>query len=128
MIFRRQWPAISWAIFILILTGLPANKIPEIPSFLEWLSPDKAVHLLLFGILSYLILYNIRQQYLKSKFRLFVVVLVVLLSTLYGLVTELLQYYWFIGRNGNIYDFYANAIVALLGGVAYFLQHSKNKV
>jgi len=38
-----------------------------------------------------------------------------------------LQYYVFVGRNGNIYDFYANALGALLGGVAYFLQHSKNK-
>ena len=127
MIFRRQWPAITWALFILILTGFPADQLPEIPTFLEWLSPDKVAHLILFGILSYLILYNSRQQYLKSHFRFYIVAFAVLLSTLYGLVTELLQYYVFVGRNGNIYDFYANALGALLGGVAYFLQHSKNK-
>ena len=128
MIFRRQWPAIVWALFILIITGIPGNQIPKIPSFLEWLSPDKFVHVVIFGILSYLILYSNRKQYLKRNYRFIIVASVVLISASYGLITELLQYYVFIGRNGNVFDFIANAIGALLGGMAYFLQHSKNKV
>ena len=127
MIIRRQWPAITWALIILIITGVPGNQIPEIPNFLEWLSPDKSAHLVLFGILSYLILYSNLKQYLKSNHRFYIVAFVVLISAIYGLITELLQYHVFVGRNGNIYDFYANVIGASLGGVAYFLQHAKNK-
>ena len=128
MILRRQWPAIVWALFILIITGIPGNQIPKIPSFLEWLSPDKFVHVVIFGILSYLILYSNRKQYLKRNYRFIIVASVVLISASYGLITELLQYYVFIGRSGNVFDFIANAIGAFLGGMAYFLQQSKNKV
>ena len=128
MIFRRQWPAIIWALFILIIMGIPGNQVPKIPTFLEWLSPDKFVHVVIFGVLSFLVLYRNRQQYLKRNHRFTIVVIVVLLTATYGLITELLQYYVFIGRNGNVFDFIANAIGAFLGGMAYFLQQSKNKV
>ncbi len=101
MIIRKHWPAIAWALFILILTGFPGNQIPKIPTFLEWLSPDKIVHVVIFGILSYLVLYGNRQQYLKSKHRSYFVVVAIVMSTLYGLITELLQFYVFIGRNAQ---------------------------
>jgi len=128
MTIRKQWPAIIWALLILIVTGIPGTQIPKIPTFLEWLSPDKIVHVFIFGILSYLILYGNGSQYLKSKHRSYIVFIVVLISAAYGLITELLQYYVFVGRSGNAFDFYANALGALAGGVAYFLQHTKNKV
>ncbi|MCB2206955.1 MAG: VanZ family protein [Bacteroidetes bacterium] len=128
MTIRKQWPAITWALFILIVTGIPGNQVPRIPAFLEWLSPDKLVHVVIFGILSYFMLYGYRLQYLKSKHRSYIVFNVVLISATYGMITELLQYYMFVGRSGNVFDFYANAIGAVAGGVAYFLQHTKNKV
>jgi len=128
MTIRKQWPAITWALFILIVTGIPGNQIPKIPTFLEWLSPDKMVHVFIFGILSYLMLYGTRLQYFKSKSRSYIVFTVVLISASYGLITELLQYYVFVGRSGNAFDFYANSLGAVAGGVAYFLQHVKNKV
>lgn len=127
MFVRKHGPAILWSLFILVLMGFPGNQIPRIPSFIEWLSPDKILHIVLFGLFSYLVLYGNRKQYLRSKHRSGYVVVAVLISALYGLVTELLQYYVFIGRNANIYDFYANTLGALFGGMAYFLQHSKNK-
>jgi len=128
MIIRKQWPAIIWALFILIVTGIPGNQVPKIPTFLEWLSPDKIVHVFIFGILSYLMLYGTRLQYFKSKSRSYIVFTVVLISASYGLITELLQYYVFVGRSGNAFDFYANSLGAVAGAVAYFLQHAKNKV
>ena len=127
MIIRKHWPAIAWALFILILTGVPGNQIPNIPTFLEWFSPDKILHIVIFGIFSYLILYGNRQQYLKSNHRSYMVIVVILASVFYGLVTELLQFYAFTGRNANAYDFFANTLGAITGGVAYFLQHAKNK-
>lgn len=128
MIVRKQWLAISWALFILILSGIPGNQIPKIPTFLDWLSPDKSLHLIIFGVLSYLLLYGNRQQYLKSIYRSYIVISVILMSTIYGLFMELLQLYIFIGRSASVFDFFADVLGALLGGVAYFLQHVKNKV
>ncbi|RLD45581.1 MAG: hypothetical protein DRI88_08585, partial [Bacteroidetes bacterium] len=101
---RRQWFTLTWALFILILTGIPGDQIPRIPTFLEWLSPDKIAHLIMFGVLSYLILYGNRQQYIKSRNRSYYIVVAVLISAAYGTVTELLQYYVFIGRNANVFD------------------------
>ena len=127
MIIRKQWPALACALLILIITGIPGNQIPEIPTFLDWLSPDKIVHVAIFGILSYLILFGNRQQYLNCKNRFYYIIVAVLLSVVYGLITELLQFYVFIGRNANVYDFYADALGAIVGGMAYYLQHFKNK-
>ena len=123
---RRQWPAIVWALFILILTGIPGNQIPRIPDFLEWLSPDKVIHLIMFGLLSYLMLYGNRRQYFKNKKRSFYVINAILISAVYGIITELLQVYVFTGRNGNIYDAAADLLGAIIGGMAYYLQHIKN--
>ena len=128
MTIRKHWPTISWALFILILSGIPGNQIPKIPTFLDWLSPDKMLHLVIFGILSYLILNGYNQQYLKSKYRSYIVIIVILVSTLYGLIMELLQLYIFICRSPSVNDFYANTLGACIGGMAYFLQHAKNKV
>ena len=124
---RRQWFTLTWALFILILTGIPGDQIPRIPPFLEWLSPDKIAHLIMFGVLSYLILYGNRQQYIKSRNRSYYIVVAVLISAAYGTVTELLQYYVFIGRNANVFDGAANILGAAGGGLVYFLQFNKNK-
>ncbi|HHL57919.1 MAG TPA: VanZ family protein [Bacteroidetes bacterium] len=124
---RRQWFTLTWALFILILTGIPGDQIPRIPTFLEWLSPDKIAHLIMFGVLSYLILYGNRQQYIKSRNRSYYIVVAVLISAAYGTVTELLQYYVFIGRNANVFDGAANILGAAGGGLVYFLQFNKNK-
>ena len=123
---RKQWLSLVWALFILILTGIPGNQIPKIPDFLEWLSPDKIVHLIMFGLLSYLILYGSRQQYYKSKNRSYYVISAVLIAAVYGIFTELLQVYLFTGRNGNIFDAAADLLGAVGGGIAYYLQHYKN--
>lgn len=127
MRLRKQWLSIVWALFILVLTGIPGDEIPKIPDFLEWLSPDKIVHLVMFGLLSYFILYGNRQQYFESKNRSYYVISAVLIAAVYGIITELLQVYIFTGRNGNIFDGAANLLGAVGGGVAYYLQHYKNK-
>ena len=106
MTIGKQWPALACALLILVITGIPGNQIPEIPTFLDWLSPDKIVHVAIFGLLSYLILFGNRQQYLNCKNRSYYIIVAVLISAVYGLITELLQFYVFIGRNANVYDFF----------------------
>ncbi|MBU3927568.1 MAG: VanZ family protein [Bacteroidetes bacterium] len=122
---RRFWPAMTWAILILILTGVPGSYFPEVRSFWQWLSPDKIVHLVIFGVQVFLIILGFKPQYLNSKQRFKFVVGATIVTILYGLVTELLQHYVFIGRDGNIFDFLADALGAFLGLLTYYLLKMK---
>ena len=121
----RNWPPILWASMILLLTGLPGSYFPQIVSFWDWLSPDKVVHLLLFGILSFLMLWSNRQQYFESKKR-SLISFVLISGTIYGGLTEILQAFVFVGRHGNIFDFFANMTGTFSGFVLFVLIIQKN--
>lgn len=114
MFFKRLWYALSWALFILALCGLPGSAIPEL-KFLDWLKPDKIVHLILFGVLSYLLIRAFlekgRGSMLSSNAKLFAIIF----TSLYGVLVEVLQEYVFIGRHGDVYDSIADAVGGLIG-------------
>ena len=123
--FSKTGPALLWAAVILLLTGLPGNVFPEIKSFWDWLGPDKVVHLLIFGIQSFLILWGYRTDYFANKNRKILAVTAIVLTAFYGLLTEVLQRYVFIGRSGNVYDFLADTVGALLGWSLFLIFFRK---
>ena len=123
---QLNWKALSWALIIMLLTGLPGNYFPEITSFWDWVSPDKVVHLFVFGVLSFLILQGNNEQYFKGNQRL-IIVLSLLVSIAYGALTEILQFYVFIGRHGSFYDFYANVAGVFCGMALFMLLNRKIK-
>ena len=125
MLIRKLWPAIVWALFILILTGTPGKYIPSVTSFWDWLKPDKFVHVVTFALLSFLILNGLLQQYLESNRRYLIVLVAVGITLAYGLLTEVLQAYVFIGRDGNAYDFIADSIGALIGWLGFAIIYGK---
>ena len=118
MFLKKFWPAITWSLLTLLLMGLPGNVFPEIVSFWDWLSPDKVVHLFIFGTLSFLILLGFREELQAGKRRKYIV-LAVMISLLYGVFTEFLQYYVFTGRSGNVYDALADGFGAIFGWLLY---------
>ena len=122
---KKLWPAIAWAIVILILTGVPSNYIPIKITFLDWASPDKIVHFVLFGGQSFLILYAFRKQYFAGNNRYVIATVAIGIGIVYGLLTEILQYYVFVGRNGNYFDFIADVIGAFIGFLAFYLFYRK---
>lgn len=119
MFFRQQWRACLWALFILVITGTPGSYIPEVITFWEWLQYDKIVHVFVFALLSLLILYGYREQYWQSNRRYVIVIGTIVATSLYGITTEILQHYIFIGRFGNVYDAMADCLGALLGWVVF---------
>ncbi len=125
---RRFWPAMAWAILILILTGVPGNYFPQVKSFWEWLSPDKVVHVGIFAVQAFLILYGLEPQYLNKRQRYLFLVAAISITVLYGLITEVLQSFVFVGRDGNIFDFLADFLGALMGLLAYYLLNIRNSV
>ena len=121
------YPGLIIAIFIMVIMGLPGNYFPKVVSFWDWLGPDKVIHLIVFGMLSYSMLWGYRKKilshdvrYIKKSF-----LLTLLLSVSYGALTELMQKYVFINRFGSIYDFIADAMGCVLGAIVFFLYFKK---
>ena len=114
MFWRYFWPSFAWALFVLILCGLPGDDLPEL-SFLEWLKPDKIAHLFLFGIQCFLLIKGFRQLEASSTFNKNAVLYSLALSIGYGILMEVMQTYIFIHRDGDVRDAIANAIGAFIG-------------
>ena len=119
MFFRQHWRTLLWALFILVITGMPGSYFPGITTFWEWLQPDKIVHVFVFSVLSFVFLYDARTQYLQSQQRYIIVIAAVAGTALFGLLTEVLQYYVFVGRSGNVYDVLADCVGALTGWMLF---------
>jgi len=119
-------PGVIWAIVILILTGLPGNYFPEIHSFWDWVSPDKMIHLFMFGSFTFLVLWGFRGQYSLKKNRIRLIIITAILGFFYGGLTEILQSTIFVMRDGNIYDFMANVLGGGLG-ILFFHVLFRNK-
>jgi len=114
MFFRSLLPAILWALLILILCGIPGQRIPHV-DFLSWLKPDKIVHLFLFGLLSYLLIRGFTRQQAVALFTAHPRLWALLLTIAYGALIELLQQYVLIDRSGEVFDALADALGAFLG-------------
>ena len=96
--WKFHLPAIFWALIILLLCGIPGNKIPEL-TFLEWLNPDKFVHLILFGVLCILLLKGFVNQNHSHTLNKNAIYLTLTICILYGCMVEILQEYFFIHNN-----------------------------
>jgi glycopeptide antibiotics resistance protein len=126
MFWRYNRAAFFWAILILILCGLPGSNFPKL-SFLDWLRPDKIVHLILFGIQSYLLIIGFIRQDRFPALKANAIRWGVLLSISYGALVEVLQATIFIGRSGDIRDVLANSIGAIIG-LYFFRKYGKRQV
>jgi glycopeptide antibiotics resistance protein len=118
MFLRSTYPAFLWAAVILILCALPGKTFPRL-SFLDWLRPDKVVHLIMFGLLAFLFIKGFVKQNSFEALSLHPKIYAVLLSIIYGLMIELLQEYIFIWRSGEVFDALADAAGAFIGLLIY---------
>jgi len=125
MLIWRLLPAIIWAIIVLLLTGLPGTYFPTVITFWDWLSPDKVVHIFIFMVQTFLLLMAFNKQYLEGETRLVSIWLILIGATVFALLTEVLQAYVFIGRNGNTYDFLADFVGVLVGLLVFNLYKKK---
>ncbi len=121
------YPGLITAIVIMILMGTPGNCFPNVTSFWDWLGPDKIVHFIVFGILSFSMIWGYREKIISqnSNTQKKSYLLTLLLSISYGALTEILQKYIFINRYGSIYDFIADAIGCVLGVIVFFYYFKK---
>ena len=103
---------------------MPGDYVPQVISFEEWMKPDKILHILLFAVLVFLSLRSFMMQY-KIMHQRLIYVGVLLVSISIGGITELMQSYLLTGRNGNVYDFGADALGCLTGLFIFNLVKQK---
>jgi glycopeptide antibiotics resistance protein len=111
-------PAIVWGIFIFILSVIPANEIPKIPKWIDILAFDKIVHMIFYGILTWLLL-----KVYPLSWR--AVSLIFASSSGFGWFIEWYQGAYTTGRQFDFLDGVANSIGALC--VALFFLFFKNR-
>ena len=121
----NMWPAAVWLAGIFLLTLLPGNYFPSVSGFWSAFSPDKLVHIAMFSGLAFLLAFGLKRQYPERSVRcIFMWVLVV--STFIAILTEFLQWYLPVKRDGNIYDAIADIVGIFIGFAVFFLL--KNKI
>lgn len=126
-IIRHFWPGFLWWNVVMALTLAPGNYFPKVGSFWSLFSPDKLIHLFIFGVLAYLLLSAFRNYFtgpVKAG-RIFAPMLITL-ST--GILTEILQAVLPIGREASVYDSIANAIGCITGYYIFRFRVNKNMV
>ncbi len=131
MFIKNNWPGILWGVIILIITGIPGKYFPKVTTFWDWLSPDKIVHLFMFSIFVLLLNIGFKKQYTSAKQRFIYIVVSLLIGLIFSGLTEILQRFIFVGRNGNIYDFAANSAGCFLGVLffyVFFRKYFKKKI
>lgn len=106
-------PAVIWTLFIFVVSWTVAGiNLPE--RLLDLVSTDKLAHFTVYAILSSLYLLGF---FIKGKeIRFYPLGLsVIIAGSLYGVLMEILQYYFFPGRFFEILDIVANISGAFAG-------------
>lgn len=125
MFLKNNLLLISWTIVILLLTILPGNYFPKVPSFMDLFSPDKLVHFFIFGLLTIFAIFSFGKQYTISVLRSYKTIFALIYSISLGGVTEILQSFMNWGRYGSIYDFIANTIGCFIGVWVFRILNKK---
>jgi VanZ family protein len=113
--FRYYWPFVLWAILILILTGLPGNYFPKVPTIWDLLAPDKIVHLFIFIVFTILLYYGLTLHNGDGISSWMYALIVIGAGVCYGGITEMLQAYIFVWRQASVYDFIADSVGCIVG-------------
>ena len=119
-------PAIAWGIFVFVLSVLPGKDFPSIPDWGDLLSVDKIVHVLFYGLLTWLILFG-KLKNTEGSVSLFFAIAVAAFSSAYGWFLEWFQGAYCEDRMADVMDGVANTIGATLG-LLVFLYFQRKKL
>ncbi len=108
--------AFLWTLIIFVIIAIPGNQIPRVSDWLEAFKPDKIIHVFLFAPFAYL---WARYFYLAKASTVLIIVLTLSMGISYAIFTEVMQYYFFIGRNGSIADALSDIIGIIIGMTFY---------
>jgi len=110
-------PAILWSIVIFILSTRSGINLPE--SWMDFISWDKFGHAVVYCILTILLLIGSYQKNAKHDLGRAILTLGVIISSIYGISMEIVQYSFFPGRFFEVMDIIANIIGSLIGLIIF---------
>ncbi len=120
--------SIIWSLIILLSGILPGNKIGRVV-LLEIKYMDKFLHFLMYFVFSLILYYDLRKYINSLKNKYFGYLYIFVITFLWGIIIELIQYYLLSYRQGSIADAIANAsgifagILLILITGKYLLQN-----
>lgn len=105
---------------------MPGDTMPE-KIFLGLASIDKVGHTMLFAILVLILLTNLVKQFRMYHYLNAFRLLSLTVGILYGGLIEIIQFYYYPGRMGDIRDFVADIIGCFLGLLVFRLIYGNIK-
>lgn len=116
--------AVLWATLVLILCCMPMDNTENVPKF-EGM--DKLVHTGFFFVFTVLLYYgSIRRRH--SQYPALITSLkVILASSSLAILTEFLQWKFFVYRSGDLWDLFADTVGTGMGVFAYLLLHRTHR-
>ena len=123
---RNSIPGILCGIVILILTGIPGSLLPHAKPILGL---DKLVHALMYAVFAFACLWGYRKQFVSNglPYKRKAIILTVIISIVYGGLTELMQDRFVEGRRGDWFDFLADSIGTGIGVLVFYLFFRRKK-
>ncbi len=114
--------AILWAVIVLVLCIMPSEQTDDIPKFP---GIDKLAHAGFFFVFTVLLYYGAIRKAGTFRPSWGISVRVVVLSVLFALLTEFLQWKVFTYRAAEAWDLFADAVGTGMGVFAYLLLHNQ---
>jgi len=116
--WKNHWKSIIWALFILVLCGIPGNQVNKIqiiyiPHF------DKFVHFFFYFVFTLLLISENNSQKHHRKVTVNAILIAAAFSLGYGAFIEILQKFIFVHRSGDVLDMIANTSGFLFASLAY---------
>lgn len=118
MKFNTWRPSFIWALFILIICGIPGKQLPQ-QDFWQWIKFDKVIHIGVFSLQGLLLIFYLSKDNMHPFFRYHFLTWSVIFTTVFGIIIEILQETIFIDRTGDWKDVVADFLGALVAIFIY---------
>ncbi len=127
MFLKNNCLSILWGLLIILLTTLPGNVFPKLPSYLDLFQPDKLVHLFIFLVFVFLMIRGFYRAGTPPVIRRNAITVALTLAITIGGLTEVIQGYFIPMRVGSPYDFIANTVGSALGACLALIILRRNE-
>lgn len=119
-VFRYQYLAILWSVFIVVMCNMPLTGTKKLPLFEGF---DKITHLGFFFVLTVFLFFGKIRQQLSYAYRTRTIIKILLITAALGGGIELLQWKVFTYRGGEWWDFFADMLGVFMAIFSYIFLH-----
>lgn len=115
MFLKYNYQGLLWALFILVLCGLPGDQFEQS----KLVNADIAIHIFLYAVLFFLLSVGFVKQSAYRILKEHTLRKVFLITVVYGILVEFLQGTVFIGRSIELSDMVFNGVGAMIGMLVF---------